>query len=257
MEFRAAQIQGYDKVNPKLRLEQLLRTRNLHGYNVPNMEGYEQFGSKIGTNQLKMFINPYEAKDFRTFRLNDYKGTYAQTRKWNTKTQKYELFDSRTGTFFDREKAYEYINLKNSEAAKVHYLKIYGTETPQKDIEYLHKLISVQNSSKKDFLTINKLYAEKYGSKMLEGEDISVADRKDQLRINRLNKELDEKKKGTSFEKAEDAQLEYKINQSVTNQENQPLNIKDINVNSLYNDTRRKQLEIDKTFNTSPSGVVY
>ena len=78
---RAAQIHGYDKVNPKLRLEQLLNTRKIHGYNVPNMEGYEQFGSKFGSYQLKQIVgNPYQAKDFRTFRLNDYKSTYANPR---------------------------------------------------------------------------------------------------------------------------------------------------------------------------------
>ena len=141
--------------------------------------------------------------------------------------------------------------------AKVYYQEIYGTETPQKDIEYLQKLVNVQNASKRDYLTINKMYAEKYGSKMLEGEDISVADKKDQLRINRLNRELEEKKKGTSFEKAENAQLEYKINQSVTNQEDQPVNLKDVSATSGYVDMRRKQLEIDKKFNTSGSGVVY
>ena len=255
---RAAQIHGYDKVNPKLRLEQLLNTRKIHGYNVPNMEGYEQFGSKFGSYQLKQIVgNPYQAKDFRTFRLNDYKSTYANTRKYNPKTKKYELFDTRTGEYFNREKAYDYINLKNDEAARAHYLKIYGTETPQKDIEYLSKLIKVENASKKDFLTINKMFAEKYGSKMLEGEGITVAEKKDQLRINKLNQELAKKKEGTSFEKAENAQLEYKIDQAVTNQENQPINIKDLSVTSPYVDLQREQLKIDERFNTSPSGVVY
>ena len=112
---RAAQIQGYDKVNPKLRLEQLLKKVQVHGYNVPNMEGYEQFGTKFGTELLRdaiTFTRQKNAKDFRLFALNDYKKSYANTRKYNTKTKKYQLFDTRTGTFFDRDNAFEYINSK-------------------------------------------------------------------------------------------------------------------------------------------------
>ena len=65
------------------------------------------------------------------------------------------------------------------------------------------------------------------------------------------------KKEGTSFIQQDDAQLEYKIDQAVTNQENQPINLKDLSVTTPYVESRRKQLEIDKRFNTSGSGVVY
>ena len=68
---------------------------------------------------------------------------------------------------------------------------------------------------------------------------------------------MNELKIGTSFEKAENAQLEYKIDQAVTNQENQPINLKDVSVTSPHVDLRREQLKIDERFNTSPSGVVY
>ena len=59
------------------------------------------------------------------------------------------------------------------------------------------------------------------------------------------------------YEKKENAELEYKINQAVTNKESEPINLKDVSVTSGYVDMRRKQLEIDKRFNTSGSGVVY
>ena len=61
---------------------------------------------------------------------------------------------------------------------------------------------------------------------------------------------------GFDFVFKDNAELEYKINQSVKNQEEQPINIKDVNATSGYVDMRRKQLEIDKQFNTA-DGVVY
>ena len=147
---RAAQIQGYDKVNPKLRLEQLLKA-------VQHMVMLYQTWRAMSSSALRFatelfrdtltFTRQKNAKDFRLFALNDYKKSYANTRKYNTKTKKYELFDTRTGTFFDRDNAFEYIESKNQEAAKAHYQKLYGTETPEKDIKYLQ-----QNSIRKVFL---------------------------------------------------------------------------------------------------------
>lgn len=244
----------------KNKLNKLLELRKIHGYNVPNLDGYEQFGSKTGSDALKLFIKPTEAKDFRLLRLNDYKSTYANTRKYNKETKKYDLFDTRTNKVFSKKDAYDYINLKNSEAAKFHYKTIYGTETPQKDIEYLQQFFKVEKESKKDFLTINKAFAEKYGSKTLEGEGITVADKKEQLRIIKLNEALQDKKKGTSFEKTENAQLEYKINQAVKNKDDQPLNLKDVRGVTIENSTLpshvKEQLMIDKKFNTY-DGVTY
>ena len=268
---RAAQIQGYDKVNPKLRLEQLLKSVQIHGYNVPNMEGYEQFGTRFATNFLRqntpaklLFIKGRDtnAKDFRLFALNDYKKSYANTRKYDPKTKKYKLFDTRTGTFFDRDNAFEYINSKNQEAAKAHYQKIYGTETPEKDIKYLQKLIKLdekgifEQGDYKDIQSYKNVF-NRANLQIIEGEGITVGDKKKQEAYNKKVENLNKLKIGTSFEKAENAQLEYKINQSVTNQENQPINIKDLSVTSSYVDMHRDQLKIDKEFNTSPSGVVY
>ena len=262
---RAAQIQGYDKVNPKLRLEQLLKAVQQHGYNVPNMEGYEQFGTRFATDFLRdslTFTRQTNAKDFRLFALNDYKKSYANTRKYNTKTKKYELFDTRTGTFFDRDNAFEYINSKNQEAAKVHYQKIYGTETPEKDIKYLQGLLKLdkkgifEQGDYKDIQSYKDVF-NRANLQIIEGTNITVGDKKKQEEYNKKVQKVNELKIGTSFEKAENAQLEYKIDQAVTNQENQPINIKDLSVTSPYVDLQREQLKIDERFNTSPSGVVY
>ena len=262
---RAAQIQGYDKVNPKLRLEQLLKAVQQHGYNVPNMEGYEQFGTRFATDFLRdslKFTRQKNAKDFRLFALNDYKKSYANTRKYNPKTKKYELYDTRTGTFFDRDNAFEYINSKNQEAAKVHYQKIYGTETPEKDIKYLQELLKLdkkgifEQGDYKDIQSYKNVF-NRANLQIIEGEGITVGDKKKQQNYNKKVEKVNELKIGTSFEKAENAQLEYKIDQAVTNQENQPINIKDLSVTSPYVDLHREQLKIDERFNTSPSGVVY
>lgn len=268
---RAAQIQGYDKVNPKLRLDQLLKSVQIHGYNVPNIEGYEQFGTKFGTKYLrdltplkllKIKGRDTNAKDFRLFALNDYKKSYANTRKYNTKTKKYELFDTRTGTFFNRDNAFEYIESKNQEAAKAHYQKIYGTETPEKDIKYLQGLVNLDKKGlfeKGDYKDIQnyKDVFNRANLQIIEGTNITVGDKKKQEDYNKKVEKLNKLKIGTSFEKEENAQLQYKIDQSVKNQENQPINLKDVSATSGYVDMRRKQLEIDKQFNTSGSGVVY
>ena len=264
MEFRAAQIQGYDKVNPKLRLEQLIKSVQVHGYNVPNMEGYEQFGTRFATDFIRdglTFTRHKKAKDFRLFALNDYKKSYAHTRKYNPKTKKYELFDTRTGTYFDRDNAFEYINSKNQEAAKAHYKKIFGTETPEKDIQYLKGLIKLnekgifQQGDYKDIQNYKNVF-NRGNLQIIEGTDITVQEKKDQEAYNKKVENLNKLKIGTSFEKAENAQLEYKIEQSVKNQENQPINIKDLSVITPYVETRRNQLKIDEKFNTS-GGVTY
>lgn len=266
-EYRAAGNQH----NPQERLDQLLRSVQKHGYNVPNMEGYEQFGTRFATDFLRentplklLFIKgrDTDANDFRLFALNDYKSKYANTRQYNKETKKYELFDTRTQTFFDRENALEYIESKNSEAAKVHYQKIYGTETPEKDIKYLQALVNLdkkgifQQGDYKDIQNYKNVF-NRANLQIIEGTEITVEQKKEQEEYTKKLQNLNKLKIGTSFEKKENAQLEYNINQAVKNQEDQPINMKDLSVITPYVETRRKQLEIDKHFNTSPSGVTY
>ena len=78
-----------------------------------------------------------------------------------------------------------------------------------------------------------------------------------QTRLKKKEQLLINQKEGTSFIQKDNAQLEYKINQAVTNKEEEPINLKDVSATSGYVDMRRKQLEIDKQFNTSGSGVTY
>ena len=75
--------------------------------------------------------------------------------------------------------------------------------------------------------------------------------------IEKKEQKLLELKEGTSYITRDNAQLELGIQNAVKNQEEQPVNLKDLSVISPYVETRRKQLEIDKQFNTSSGGVTY
>ena len=48
-EYRAAGNTN----DPKLRLEQLEKSVQKYGYNVPNIDGYEQFGTRFGTDFIR------------------------------------------------------------------------------------------------------------------------------------------------------------------------------------------------------------
>ena len=215
--------------NPKERLEQLIKARQFHGYDVPNMEGYEQFGPRFGgffsdmstSLRQSLFVDPYKdgnylgiipykgQKNNRAFKLRSYKNRYANTRKLNDKTGKYELWDTRTESFFDQTKALKYVNEKNDAAAKAYYLKTYGTETPQKDIEYLEKVVKAEQKTKPivdDYLNPrnyrDQLF-ERENLQIIEGTDQTVGEKKRELYIDKVNKSTEKYKKGTSFERAE------------------------------------------------------
>ena len=228
MSFTEYKARG-NKTNPKERLEELIKARQFHGYDVPNIEGYEQFGPRFGgffsdmSTSLRqgLFIDPYKdgkylgiipykgQKNNRAFKLRSYKNRYANTRKLNDKTGKYELWDTRTESFFDQTKALKYVNEKNDEAARAYYLKTYGTETPQKDIEYLEKVVRAEQKSKPivDDAYNPRRYRdilwERENLQKIEGTDQTVGEKKRELYIDKLNKSTEKYKKGTSFEKAE------------------------------------------------------
>ena len=244
-EFRMSG--GKTDLNPKKEYERLYQLKLKHGSVVPIMEGYEQYGLKYTDKRGTLNINNAVFNG-----IKDYKSKFVKTKTY-VKGKGYVGFDSRTGKVFDTKSAKEYITEKNDIATRAHYQSVYGTETPFKDMEYLNKKIRNTNRMKQ---TVNpiKLTRDKTP---IEGEPgQTVFSKANQKNINRLNLEIAEAKKGTSYEKKDNAELEYKINQSVKNQEEQPINIKDVNATSGYVDMRRKQLEIDKQFNTA-DGVVY
>ena len=247
MSFSEYRASG-GRFDPKTEYERLYQLKLKHGFTVPVMEGYEQYGLKYTDKRGTLNINNPAFNG-----VKDYKSKFVTTKTY-VKGKGYVGFDSRTGKVFDTKLAKEYIAEKNETAAKAYYQKVYGTETPVEDMNYLNKLIRNTNRMNQ---TVNPLKITRDMTPIEGEEGETVFSKANQKRINTLNNEIAEAKKGTSYEKKENAELEYKINQAVTNKEEEPINLKDVSATSGYVDMRRKQLEIDKQFNTSGSGVVY
>ena len=246
MSFSEYRASG-GRFDPKTEYERLYQLKLQHGFTVPVMEGYEQYGLKYTDKRGTLNINNTAFNG-----VKDYRSKFVTSKK--RVGGKFKWFDSRTGKLFDVKAAKEYIAEKNDTAAKAYYQKVYGTETPVADMNYLNKLIRNTNRLNQ---TVNPLKITRDMTPIEGKEGETVFSEANQKRINTLNNEIAEAKKGTSYEKKENAELEYKINQAVTNKEEEPINLKDVGATSGYVDMRRKQLEIDKRFNTSGSGVVY
>ena len=246
MSFSEYRASG-GRFDPKTEFERLYQLKLKHGFVVPVMEGYEQYGLKYTDKRGTLNINNAAFNG-----VKDYRSKFVTTKK--RVDGKFKWFDSRTGKLFDVKAAKDYIAEKNEIAEKAYYQKVYGTETPVEDMNYLNKLIRNTNRLNQ---TVNPLKITRDMTPIEGKEGATVFSEANQKRINTLNNEIAEAKKGTSYEKKENAELEYKINQAVTNKEDEPINLKDIGATSGYVDMRRKQLEIDKRFNTSGSGVVY
>jgi len=246
MSFSEYRASG-GRFDPKTEYERLYQLKLKHGFVVPVMEGYEQYGLKYTDKRGTLNINNPAFNG-----VKDYRSKFVTSKK--RVGGKFKWFDSRTGKVFDAKLAKEYIAEKNDIAAKAYYQRVYGTETPVEDMNYLNKLIRNTNRLNQ---TVNPLKITRDMTPIEGKEGATVFSEANQKRINTLNNEIAEAKKGTSYEKKENAELEYKINQAVTNKEEEPINLKDVSATSGYVDMRRKQLEIDKRFNTSGSGVVY
>ena len=246
MSFSEYRASG-GRFDPKTEYERLYQLKLQHGFTVPVMEGYEQYGLKYTDKRGTLNINNPAFNG-----VKDYRSKFVTSKK--RVDGKFKWFDSRTGKVFDAKAAKEYIAEKNDVAAKAYYQKVYGTETPVEDMNYLNKLIRNTNRLNQ---TVNALKITRDMTPIQGKEGATVFSEANQKRIITLNNEITEAKKGTSYEKKENAELEYKINQAVTNKEEEPINLKDVSATSGYVDMRRKQLEIDKQFNTSGSGVVY
>ena len=246
MSFSEYRASG-GRFDPKTEYNRLYQLKQQHGFTVPVMEGYEQYGLKYTDKRGTLNINNPAFNG-----VKDYRSKFVTSKK--RVGGKFKWFDSRTGKVFDAKTAKEYITEKNDVAAKAYYQKVYGTETPVADMNYLNKLIRNTNRLNQ---TVNPLKITRDMTPIEGKEGATVFSEANQKRINTLNKEIADAKIGTSYEKKENAELEYKINQAVTNKEEEPINLKDVSATSGYVDVRRKQLEIDKQFNTSGSGVVY
>tara|TARA_R100000995_G_scaffold81464_1_gene54304 strand:- start:751 stop:1413 length:663 start_codon:yes stop_codon:yes gene_type:complete len=195
-----------------------------------------------------------EGEGFKTYNLGGYKQEFADTKKYNPKTKKFELFDTRTNDFYDKTKVGSFIKEQNNLADKKYFLEVFGTETPNEDLAYLKKGAELERLKGREGLLIYNL--RDLASKKVTGSKDSVFDKEFASKIQKREQLLIESKEGTSYFTKDNAELEYKINQSVKNKEEEPINLKDVSATSGYVDMRRKQLEIDKQLNTY-DGVTY
>lgn len=207
-----------------------------------------------------------EAGGFTPLVLQDqmklYRKANVKTKQYNKETKKFEWFDSRTNTFFDKAEAKKYIDTEYQASLKKYYLEKFGTETPNEDLKYLKEAVNLEKFKNRKNLSIDRssswLHGIRHlGSRKVEGSDQKVFDAEHDQKIAKRNQLLINLKEGTSYAKKDNAELEYKINESVKNSEEQPVNLKDVSVLTPYTESARKQLEIDKKFNTSSSGVTY
>ena len=190
-----------------------------------------------------------------------YTNEYVTTKQYNKKTKKFEWFDKRTNTFFDRTEAKKYVKSESETKLKKYYLENFGTETPFKDLAYLKEGANLEKYKNRKNLSIDRSSSLLHNfrnliSRKIEGSDQKVFDAKHDNEIKKREQFLIKSKEGTSYFKKDNAELEYKINQSVKNKEEQPINLKDVSANSRYVDMQKEQLRIDKKFNTY-DGVTY
>ena len=202
-------------------------------------------------------FNPgyFEGEGFKTYNVNSYKQEFANTKKYNPETKKFELFDTRTNKYYDVKEAGAFIKDQNKQADQAYFFEVFGTKTPKKDLQFLKNAVELQRLKNRQGLLIYNI--RDLASKKITGSEDSVYSKEFANKIKKKEQLLINQKEGTSFVQKDNAELEYKINQAVTNKEEEPINLKDVSATSGYVDMRRKQLEIDKQFNTSGSGVVY
>ena len=218
---------------------------------------YEQEYQKLLNKKIKaggFNAGYFEGEGFKTYNENSYKQEFANTKKYNPETKKFELFDIRTDKFYDVKEAGTFITDQNKQANEGYFFEVFGTKTPEADLKYLKAARDLERLKQREGLLIYNV--RDYFSKKVTGSEDSVYDKEFDNNIAKKEQELLELKENTSFITRDNAQLELGIQNAVKNQENQPVNLKDLSVISPYVETRRKQLEIDKQFNTS-GGVTY
>ena len=137
MSFSEYRASG-GRFDPKTEYERLYQLKLQHGFTVPVMEGYEQYGLKYTDKRGTLNINNPAFNG-----VKDYRSKFVTSKK--RVDGKFKWFDFRTNKLFDAKAAKEYIAEKNDIAAKAYYQKVYGTETPVADMNYLNKLIRNTN----------------------------------------------------------------------------------------------------------------
>ena len=113
MSFSEYRASG-GRFDPKTEYERLYQLKLQHGFTVPVMEGFEQYGLKYTDKRGTLNINNPAFNG-----VKDYRSKFVTSKK--RVDGKFKWFDSRTGKVFDVNAAKEYIAEKNDIAAKAYY----------------------------------------------------------------------------------------------------------------------------------------
>tara|TARA_B100000424_G_C22657160_1_gene361808 strand:- start:2 stop:538 length:537 start_codon:yes stop_codon:yes gene_type:complete len=128
-----------------------------------------------------------------------YKMDFVKTVKFNPKSNTFEPFDQRTKTFYNDKEANKYITSQVNKSRKTKFLNDVGTETPQKDLEYLYaygKLQALKNENKTGVWKIRNSF-----SKKIEGTDSTVYEQEWLQRIKNDEAKLLKLRAGTKYER--------------------------------------------------------
>ena len=217
------------------------------------------------SNRDDLVIGPL--KGVRRVNINDYRNYEKEFVKTKVdKTGRYK-FDTRTNKKYNRNDVKDYIFKQfdvGGEDAKTYNEKFNATKM------YLRKRIQYENHLKYKSGDVKNLglgirtYDERLArdttdNKLtVDGKTVfgAVFDKK----LKKLEKEMNDYYAKSNYFKQDmsalDVKIEQQIENSTKNKEEQPINLKDVSATSGYVDMRRKQLEIDKQFNTA-DGVTY
>tara|TARA_R100000152_G_C6678040_1_gene112616 strand:+ start:39 stop:713 length:675 start_codon:yes stop_codon:yes gene_type:complete len=140
--------------------------------------------------------------------VRSYKKEFVKTKQYNDKTKKYELWDDRTGSFYNEKETKKYITSEADKRVKKYYLDNYGTETPQQDLKYLQQGIKFQKYANRKNLSIGDVDSWVHGtrylaSRKITGTDQKVFDAKFDKQVAKREDKLDKLRINTSYGKKE------------------------------------------------------
>ena len=102
-------------------------------------------------------------KVFRS-QIRTYKNKYVNTVKFNSKSGEFEDYDQRTKTFYNDKDVNKFISNDIKQKRKAFFLEGAGTETPEKDLEYLqakNKLNYLKNENQSNVWKIRNSFSNK------------------------------------------------------------------------------------------------
>jgi len=140
--------------------------------------------------------------------MRSYKKEFVKTKQFNDKTKKYELWDDRTGSFYNEKETKKYVTSEEDKRVKKWYLDNYGTETPQQDLKFLQKGIKFQKYEGRKNLSIGNVDSwvhgtRSLGSRRITGTDQKVFDAKHDKEVAKREEKLDKLRINTSYGKRE------------------------------------------------------